>query len=240
MTSSRKTGIALGLLALVVLSGCSAFTPEPDQERLGEDATYDWNRSADATYDVQPDEYTAIVGVENTSEITLWRPGDLGGQEPLEVSAMKFRYPNGTVVGASAFEFERTREELIVTLPASEGAFAYTAESGSRSVFVPITGTGTHEVILPPGMRTDVPVFGDVDPAGYEQTRTDTRVHITWTDAPENPIYVQYYLQRDLYIFGGAVAVFAVLGTIGLLYFRVQIKNLERRREEDGLDLERD
>lgn len=239
MTFSRKTSITVAVALLAVFAGCAGFANDVDEERLGEDADYEWNQSADATYDVQPNEMKAVVRVEDTGEIELWQPGDLGGESPLPISALKFRYPNGTVVGVEAFEVEKTNNALVLDLPAETGTLAYTVQSGSRSVFVPVVGTGSHEVILPPGMRTDVPVFGDVEPGGYEKTQEDNRVHLTWSEAPDRPIYVQYYLQRDLYIFGGAVAVFSVLGAIGLVYFRLKIRRLERRRKDAGLDLEK-
>ena len=239
MTFSRKTSITIAVALLAVFAGCAGFGNDVDRERLGEDAEYEWNQSADATYDVQPDEIRAVVRVEDTSEIELWQPGDLGGEEPLPISALKFRYANGTVVGVDAFEVEKTNDALVLDLPADTGTLAYTVESGSRSAFVPVVGTGSHEVILPPGMRTDVPVFGDVEPGEYTQTREDNRVHLVWSEAPDRPVYVQYYLQRDLYIFGGAVAIFAVLGAIGLAYFRLQLRQLERQRQEAGLDMEK-
>lgn len=239
MTTSRKARIAIAVCLLALFAGCAGLSDGVDHERLQEDASYEWNQSADATYDVQPDEMQAVVQIENTDEVELWQPGDLGGEKPLPISALKFRYPNGTVVGADAFDVEKTNDALVVSLPADTGTLAYTVESGSRSVFVPVVGTGSHEVILPPGMRTDVPVFGDVDPGGHEKTRQGERVHLTWSEAPDRPIYIQYYLQRDLYIFGGAVAVFSVLGAIGLVYFRLKIRRLERRRKDAGLDLEK-
>lgn len=238
MTRSRKASIGIAVALLVLFAGCAGFANDVDRERLAEDADYQWNQSANATYDVHPDEMQAVVRVEDTDEVELWRPGDLGGEEPLPISALKFRYPNGTVVGVDAFEVEKTNNALVLTLPAKTGTLAYTVESGSRSVFVPVVGTGTHEVILPPGMRTDVPVLGDVEPGGYEKAQRDNRVHFTWSEAPDRPVYIQYYLQRDLYIFGGAVAIFAILGTIGLAYFRLQLRRLERQRQEAGLDME--
>lgn len=239
MTSARKARIALALVLLAVLAGCAGFSDGVNQERLAQNATYEWNHSANATYDVQPNEYKAVVDVQNTSEVELWRHGDLGGEDPLPAAAIKFRYPNGTVVSADAFDVKRTDSALVVGLPASNGTFAYTAESGSRSVFVPIIANGSHEVILPPGMRTSFPVFGDVEPANYQKSRQGERVHLTWESAPDTPIYVQYYLERDLYIFGGVVALMAALGTFGLVYFRLQIRRLERRRQDAGLDLEK-
>lgn len=239
MTRRRKAAIAVAVCLLAVVAGCSAFTDEPDRDRLGEDVDYEWNGTANATYDVQPNEYHATVRIDGTDEVELWRPGDLGGEEPLPARGIAFRYPNGTVVGLEAFEVERTRDALIVGLPAERGQFAYTVESGSRSVFVPVIGTGSHEVVLPPGMRTDVPILGDVDPGGAERSLEGERVHLRWSDTPDAPIYVQYYLHRDIYIFGGAAAILAVVAALGLVYYRIQIRRLEERREEAGLDLER-
>ncbi|MEF8908480.1 MAG: DUF5803 family protein, partial [Haloarculaceae archaeon] len=49
---------------------------------------------------------------------------------------------------------------------------------------------------------------------------------------------VRYYLQRDLWIFGGIAVVSVTLGIGGLVYYLRQIRQLEEKREELGLDVD--
>jgi hypothetical protein len=53
-------------------------------------------------------------------------------------------------------------------------------------------------------------------------------------------VAVRYYLQRDLYIFGGAAAGLFAAGVVGTLYYRRQIEELRKRREEMGIDVDTD
>jgi uncharacterized protein HemX len=48
---------------------------------------------------------------------------------------------------------------------------------------------------------------------------------------------VSYYLARDLWIFGGVLALFLLVGIGGVAYYLLQIRQLERQREETGLDM---
>jgi nitrate reductase gamma subunit len=53
-------------------------------------------------------------------------------------------------------------------------------------------------------------------------------------------VSVRYYLQRDLYIFGGLLGLIIVVGIGGLLYRRRQIERLRKQRTEMGLDVDTD
>jgi hypothetical protein len=88
----------------------------------------------------------------------------------------------------------------------------------------------------------DFPVFGTVRPPGSETSTDDqSRTRIVWSGENEvsaDSISVQFYLQRDLYIFAGIALLLTVVGGGGLLYYRRQIQQLRERREELGLDVE--
>jgi len=79
-----------------------------------------------------------------------------------------------------------------------------------------------------------------VSPRNYEvEPRDDQRV-IHWEGVEAESVSVQYYLQRDLYIFGGAAVILLVVGVGGVFYYRRRIEALRERREEMGLDVDTD
>jgi hypothetical protein len=95
-------------------------------------------------------------------------------------------------------------------------------------------------VILPPGYRVENFVLATLRPGGHETTldeETD-RVHIYWDEIDASTITVRYYLERDVYLFGGLVAVTSIAAVIGLGYVYRQIQQLQRQREEMGLDVD--
>jgi len=51
---------------------------------------------------------------------------------------------------------------------------------------------------------------------------------------------LRYYLERDLYIFGGVALVAVVVGTAGTVYYWRQLQAVRRRRQEAGIDIEMD
>lgn len=232
----KKLLAITGLLGMLVLAGCMGGVVS--EEALREDATYDWDTNATVTVDVSGSAYQAVYDVTNRSTIELYQRGDLGGEEPIPIRAIQFRYPNGTVVNASAMEVTESDSRTVVELPAEEGRFAYTANSASSGLFFPAVVDGSYEVILPPGTRMSLPIIGYAEPAGFEKTVTGDRVHLTWETVSQDVISVGYYLQRDLYIFTGLIGLLGVVAGGGWLYFRYQLKGLESRREEAGLDVE--
>lgn len=234
-----KRTVALGLLVLLVTSGCLGGTPAPSEEDLAKDADYDWDHDANVTIDVGSGQYETVADVTDQESVHLATSSGFGGRSPLYISAVRFRYPNGTVVGPDAMDVYTSDSRTVVEFPTDNGTFAYTANAGSRSVTIPVGFEGSHEVVLPPGMRVTVPVFGVVEPSGYEKTIEDERVHVRWDSMDSDRITLEYYLQQDLLIFGGIVALLAAVALAGVVYFRKRIRRLEQDREEQGLDVEK-
>lgn len=238
----RRYALAvLGLAALAALAGCAGFGGGLDEERLARNASYDWNTSADVTVTLEGDEYQAVYEVSNGTAVEAYREETLGGRQPVEVAAVQFRYPNGTVVGASGVEVRQEDSTVVIEPPADEGKLAYSAPADAGRFGLPVTVDGSYEVVLPPGRRVENVVFGDVQPGGYDHTIDDRdRVHLHWEGLEEGTIAVRSYLQRDLYLFGGLLAVLVLVSLAGVAYFRLQIRRLEQEREEAGLNVDLD
>lgn len=238
----RRQLLALMLLGVLTVSaGCTGiFGPgQVDEEALSQDYQYDWDTEAKVTVNVTGDEYHAVYDLQNRSELVV-HTRDFTGEQPLDVSALQYRYPNGTVQKIPASQVEKKRESTVITLPARKGKVAFSAPAGGKQVRIPTFVTGSYEVILPRGMRVGVPVLSQVRPSADEKTLEDGRVHLRWDDVEAGAVSVSYYLARDLWIFGGIVALVLLVGAGGVGYYVLQIRRLERRREEVGLDVEKD
>ncbi|MFB6137893.1 MAG: DUF5803 family protein [Halobacteriaceae archaeon] len=247
MTPAARRG-ALALLALALLAGCAGA---PSDAQLNAEATYDWETDAAATYDVRGDRFRALYRVDAGQSVAIYQTVDLGGETALPISGLRFRYPNGSVLRpdgtletaggerrpGAALAVEQRDERTVVTAPA-DGRLAYTAPTQFKHFHVPILVEGSHEVVLPPDTRISVPILGLASPGGYERTIEDGRVHLRWGQTPSEAIDLQYYLQRDLYIYGGLVGALLLAAVGGTLYYRRQIRALERHREEAGIDVE--
>lgn len=227
----RRLAAVAALVALAMLAGCGGGGI--DRAALSENATYDWNTTANATYDVSDDgEFTAVLNLQNRSSVAAYQYDRFGDETPMQLSAVKFRYRNGTVVDAAALTVETDSGRTVVQAPRSNGTLAFTASHGSKRFVVPTAVSGSHVVSLPSGMRVSVPLFGHVRPGGYETTLSDDRVRIRWDDVEAGTtIDVQYYLGRDVYIFLGLVSVLFGIAVAGVIRFRLQIRRLERERE---------
>ncbi|MFB6134869.1 MAG: DUF5803 family protein [Halanaeroarchaeum sp.] len=234
----RRLLAIVGLIGLLVLAGCTGSAI--DQQALSESATYDWNTSEAVTVTVHEERYQFVYTLTNDSTVRLSVHDQLAGTQPVSISAVKFRYENGTIVTARALRVEVVDQRTVVTLPATEGQFAYTARSGTRSLTVPVVTERSHEVILPPGMRISFPIFGTVDPGGYETELRNDRVHLTWSSVQADRIVVDYYAARDLLLYGGLVGVLLVVALLGVAYYRLQIRRLAERRSQAGLDFDED
>lgn len=237
---NRRFLIAIGLVALFAVSaGCAGpLAPGGNQaERLSKSADYEWNTTHDVTVDVGPEEYTAVYDIENRTTVELYQYDSFGDEAPLPISAVQFQYPNGTVVGHEAIEVEETRHQTVLTLPGREGKLAYTAPAGGKEFSLPVFVEGSYQVTLPPGMRVGVFLLSDVRPRGYETSQVSDRTVIEWDDVTAENVVVRYYLERDLTIFAAIIALLAGVAVVGLGYFILQIRRLEERREEMGLNV---
>lgn len=235
----RKLWVAIAVVALAVTAGCTGAGGGPTDEQLAQNATYDWDRATDVRVTVTGGEYSVVAAVDNQSSVRLARSDGFGGRNPLPISAVKFRYPNGTTVDAEDIDVSTANSRTVVTFPADNGTFAYTSPAGGRQVTVPVGFEGSHELVLPAGMRVSFPVFGVVEPPGFQESVEDDRVHVRWESLDGGTINAKYYLERDIYLFGGTAGVLAVVAALGVVYYRLRIRRLEDEREEAGLDVER-
>ena len=246
---NRRLAVATAAVALLSLTaGCFGGGSVP-AEQLNQDPPepYAWNATTDVRITVTQNAKFQGVYELNKSTIELYRRDGFGGQNALDVSAVRYRYPNGTVVNGSTIEarggeIRRTRDAVVVTTPSgatSGGQLAFTASSTPKRFSLPVYVEGSYEVVLPPDRRVDFPLFGSVSPGGSTtEIDADGQVHIRWNEVTARSVVVQFYLQRDLTIFGGVVAFLAVVGVAGLFYYRRQIEALQEQREELGLDVE--
>lgn len=239
--------LALGLLVvLAALAGCTAITGpgDPGEEQLLGNASYEWETSANATIEVNGTSFTGIYRLENRSSIDLFQRDGLGQEHALDVSALRFQHPNGSIatVSNSSMTAERGGGRTTVTLPGNvSGQLAFTADRFGKTFALPTFVEGSYDVTIPQGTRVGIPLLGQVDPGGFTtDVRDDGRMTVSWEDVESESIRISWYLQRDVYIFGTLVVVGIGLAIGGTLYYYRQIKRLKARREEVGLDVDVD
>lgn len=245
---TRRLLLAAGLVVLLgALAGCSSILgpSEPNPEELNASADYDWNTNATTSVNVSRSSYTSVITIRNNSsanrtDLVVYSRDDLGTKQPVKLSALRFRYPNGTVVNASAIGVENEQKRTIITVPAPRGKVAFTAPRNGKRFSSPVFVTGSYAVTLPKGARVGIPLLSQVSPRATEKTVTDDRMTIYWEEVERGPIVARYYLQRDILLFGSMLGILIVVGAGGAVYYLRQIKSLERQREEVGLDVETD
>jgi|AntRauTorckE6833_2_1112554.scaffolds.fasta_scaffold02781_5 hypothetical protein len=240
MTRKR---LALGVLALAMLAvsaGCaSPFGGGVDEEQLNENATYEWNASTDVYVNVTTGQYHAVYDVDNFEgkEFEIWQPG-IDSRNPVDISALRYRYPNGTTMKGANLTVERRGGATVVELPRSQGKLAFTAAADRKSLTLPSYMEGSYHVVLPENMRVGFPLFGRVAPGADERTlnESSSRVHLEF-DELDRTLNIQWYLARDLWLFAGLIGLLGVVGAGGVGYYLYQIRQLEREREDLGLDV---
>lgn len=236
----RRQLLALGaLVAVAVLAGC--FGPAGiDDEELNADAEYDWNGSATVTVTLSRSSYATVVNVTNASTVPVWQRDVIEGDRPVRLSALRFRYPNGTVVSPAGSGLSATVESdrTEIELPNRRGKVAYTAERAGKQFSTPAFIEGSYEVVLPPDSRIGIPLLSQAGPGGWETRIEDGRMVVRWDGIEDGTVSVRYYLQRDIWLFSGLVVLALSIGTGGALYYLRQIRRLESEREEVGLDVD--
>jgi len=241
----RRRLVALGLLAcLVALAGCSSvFGGGPSDAQLNKNATHDWDTNASTTISLSRSSFSTVIDAENQTTFKLYRTGSLGDEDPLSIRALRFRYANGTVVRAneSSMTVKTGGSRTNLTVPTTEGKVAFKADRPTGKRFItPFFVDGKHsvEVTMPSGARVGIPFLSSVSPGSSDRWVEDGRMTVRWESVKNGPLELRYYLQRDIYLFGGLAVVLFVAGVGGIAYYLRQIRVLERRREEIGLDVD--
>lgn len=246
----RRAAAVLAVGALVITAGCAgAFGGSVSEEELSQEPAepYEWDAETDVHIVVTADAtFRAVYDVPtNRSEMEIYRRDGFGGTNAIPVRAVRYRYPNGTVIDGTEFDahggsIEQTNDAVVVEFPHDEenwtdnetASLAFTSESTPKRFSLPTYREGSYEVVLPPDRSVDFFLFGNVAPRNHERTEIDDRVHIRWDDVTSRSIVVQFYLERDLYIFGGLFGLLGVIAAFGLVHYRRQIEELRDRRED--------
>jgi hypothetical protein len=246
---SRRHYALLALLALVALSGCTAITgpEEVDPSQLNQNATYDWESDENVTILVNRTSYQVVHDVRQNATLTVFSRDDLGREQSVPIRALRYRYPNGTVVGPdnSSLSANRTGQQTNIQLPGNgTGQVAYSAPRSGKSFATPTFIDGqTYAVSLPPGARVGIPLLSNVRPGSYETSvnATTNRMTVRWDEPVDSRMLrLRYYLERDLYIFGAVAVISVIIGTAGTVYYWRQLQEVRRRRQEAGIDIEMD
>lgn len=252
----RRRALALLAIALLTFSaGCAGLFgggSVPDSQLDKPPAQpYAWDSSADV--DIVVTERTTFRAVyrvpANRSQMELYRRDGFGGRNAIPVRSVRYRYPNGTVINGSQFDerggaIRETSDAVVVEFPNATAdttaQLAFTSESTAKRFSLPTFREGSYEVTLPPDRRVDFLLFGNIVPRGYEEPYIDdqSRLHIRWESVTADSILVQFYLQRDLGIFGALVGLLALIAGGGAAYYLRQIRELRERREEVGPDVD--
>lgn len=235
----RRVLVVLALGGLLVSAGCLGGGVV-NEETLGEPATYDWDTDTDASVNITGGSYQAVLRLENRTNVSLFGPGEFGGEAALPIQGVKYRYPNGTVQNVSVLTVTEQDERTKIEAPEKGGQVAYTAQVRSSDLYLPVAINGSHSVTLPPGAEVGFPIIGSATPGGYEIDRSGERITLTWSNPDSHIITIDYYHERNLYIFGGLLGVAGVIAGAGLVYFRAQLRSLAARRGEMSPQEDRD
>jgi hypothetical protein len=238
----RKHLLALGALVLAAaLAGCGFGSSDIPEDQLNEEATYDWDTSADATFNISRSSYATVVNVTNET-VEVWQRDAIEGDNPVDLRALQYQYENGTVVNASYGNLSATRsgDRTQISVPEASGKVAYTASRSGKQFSTPVFTEGSHEVILPPGARVGIPLLSQANPGNWNSTVENDRMTVRWGNLSDGTINTRYYLERDLLIFAALAIIALLVGTVGGLYYFRQIRGLEAQREEIDIDIDYD
>jgi len=247
----RRRVLALcGLALLVFLAGCSFGGGEIPEDELTGEADYDWETDANASFTLQDSErfsfasetYAAVIDVGNQSSLGVYQVGTIQGESAIQIEALQFRYPNGTVVNATHGNLTAVQgsDSTELRLPAANGTVGYTSARDGKRWVTPAYVDGEYEVTLPAGGRVGLPLLSRAVPGGYETSVADNRMTVRWDDPDRDQVVVRYYLVQDLYLLGGIAGFAAVVALGGLLYYYRSIRAARQKREDVGLDVEMD
>ncbi|USZ70334.1 DUF5803 family protein [Natronosalvus halobius] len=244
-TVNRRLVLAtLAVTLLATTAGCTMLFGGISDETLDESQSYDdlRDREADVAIEVESGsfvsdgEFRAVYDLNDTEDLSLYR-STLYREEPLEVRAVRYWYPNGTELTGSELEVDQDRSSTDIRVPDGNGTLAFTGSASQGRFYLPAYVDGSYEVILPPGYRSTNYLFGSVNPGGHEREVVDDQEHLRW-DHVDSSLSIRYYLGRDVFIFAGVVLVVVSVGGAGVAYYYRKVKALEEKRKSMGLDVE--
>ena len=261
---NRRLLAALAVVLLVGLAGCTTILGDDpaDPTALSADAEYNYDTESDAFLTVNRENYTAVYNVSakvtgDEGTLELWRTNALTIENPLELSALQFRYTDGRLIRyvdgeavviredgsqepTNALSVETTRQRTIIDLPADDGQLAFTTPKTGKEIAVQTPVHGSYEVALPPDRDASVPLLSRTRPSNDDRTVVDDRVHLQWEQVETSVLTVRWYLDRDLWLFGGLAFIAGIAGIVGGLYYYRSIQRAKDRRDEEGLDIDTD
>lgn len=237
---NRRHLVLAALAVVLLLAGCSTGPREIPAKDLAGDATYDWDTNATVSFNLTGDQYTAIYEIRNQSSLEVYGTGTFGGDQPIDLEALRFRFQNGTVVNANHTKLSVVKQskQTNVSLPTRNGTLAYAGPRSGKEFRTPVFVEGSWEVTLPVSARVGIPLLSSASPGGYHGSVSDNRLTLRWENVTASSVHARWYLQFDLLLFSTlAVAGFG-LAIGGAVYYLRQIRRLERQREQIGIDLE--
>jgi hypothetical protein len=267
---NRRVLAAVAVVAILALPGCTTFFGDDaaSSEDLSAPATYDFDTDRDAYIVVNTDNYTAVYNVsDRTGEtLDLYTTDSLSVEQPLAIRGLQYRYandtrfpdgtilrytsanatnatrvyPNGTGESVPALQVSTTRKRTKIALPEEPGKLAFTAPKDGKELAIRPPVNGTFELLLPPDTDARLPLLSQVRPPNDGRQAVDDRVHLTWTELDTSVVIVRWYLDRDLWLFGGLAAIATLVGMLGAGYYYLQIKGAKRRRQAEGIDVDYD
>lgn len=243
---NRRLLALLAVAALVFLSGCSILGGggDLDEDDLLGDQEYDWNGSANATYDlsVSSDSFAAVVEIRNRSSLEVFQSTAFRGDQSVSIGDLKFRFENRTIVNATheGLTADQGSDETEIQLPANNGTVAWTESRSGKQWSVPVVVEGSHEVRLSNSSRVGIPFLSRTSPDPDKSTIENDQMTLFYDDIDGGTLSVRYYLVRDLYLFGSIAVIALLLGGGGAIYYLREIRAAQQKREQVGLDVEYD
>jgi hypothetical protein len=149
-------------------------------------------------------------------------------------------YPNGTTESVGALRVSTTRKRTTVTLPDEPGRLAFTAPKDGKELAIRPPVNGSFELLFPPDTDARLPLLSQVRPSNDDRRLVDDRVHLTWQELDTSVLIVRWYLDRDLWLFGGLALVGIAVGLLGAGYYYLQVRRARQRREAEGIDVDYD
>lgn len=241
---NKRRRALLALVAVVFLAGCGLFGGgEIDEDDLVGEQEYNWESNATTAVDlsVSSNAYAAVVDVEGQSSLEVYRVSTFRGDSSVSIEALQFQFPNGTIVDATHQNLTAIEgsDETTINLPAENGSVGFTASRDGKRYSSPVFVDGDYEIELPESTRVGIWGLSRTSPSPDETVLEDDQMTLHWEDMERgDAISIRYYLVRDMYLFGGLLAISLSLAIGGFTYYYRQIRRAQAKREEVGLDVD--